>query len=161
MRVKRLAVALLFLFSAVGLLWAQEVKRADYKITIPDKSIVKPRDPNIDPDHYTVIRFPNRSFLVVMVLDEKSRAEHVYNNIIKIQGKALKNGKVVSSSLFKEINGSGVQITGDLKGMKYTYQVGFVKGKKKGFVFNAGYLEADRKASLEYLTATLNSFKEL
>lgn len=161
MKMKRLAGVFLFVILLSGLVYAQELKRADYKLTIPEKSILDAEDPDIDLDHYTTINFPDKNFLLVLVVDDKSATEAAFKNIVKGQKKVLKGCKRSKSAFLKKIKGSGIQLNGKINGMKYTYQVGYIIGEKKGFVFNAGYLDSESESAFRYLKATINSFKEL
>jgi len=161
MNMKRVAGIFLFFILLGSLVQAKELKRADYRITIPVKSTVDAEDPDIDLDHYTTINFPDKNFLLILVIDDKGATEEAYQHIVKGQQKALKNCKSSKSFFLKEIKGSGVQLNGRINGMKYTYQVGYLKGRKKGFVFNAGYLDSESESALRYLKTTINSFKEL
>jgi len=161
MSMKRLAGVFLFVILLGSLVQAQELKRADYRLTIPAKSTVDAEDPDIDLDHYTTINFPDKNFLLILVIDDKNAVKVAYQHIVNGQKKALKSCKSSESTFLKKIGGSGIQLSGRMNGMKYTYQVGYVKGEKKGFVFNVGYLDSEREAALRYLKETISSFKEL
>ena len=161
MNMKRVAGIFLFFILLVSLVYAQELKRSDYKLTIPSKSTLDAEDPDIDLDHYTTINFPDKNFLLILVVDDKSAAKVAYQHIVNGQKKVLKSCRSSKSMFLKKIDGSGVQLNGRINGMKYTYQVGYIIGEKKGFVFNAGYLDSEKETALKYLMATINSFKEL
>jgi len=158
---KRVAGVFLFFILLASLVYAQELKRADYRLTIPAKSTLDAEDPDIDLDHYTTINFPDKNFLLILVVDDKSATEATFKNIVKGQKKALKGCKRSKSAFLKKIKGSDIQLNGEINGMKYTYQVGYIIGEKKGFVFNAGYLDSESESALRYLKTTINSFKEL
>jgi hypothetical protein len=138
---------------------ALDVQRADYVITVPDKSTVDPPEKDIDKDHMTTINLPNGNALIIMVVDDKSKTELAFNGTKQSYLGQMKNTKEGPSSLFANHKGTGKKIAGTLNNMAICFELGWFTGVNKGFVVITFYTLDEVKTAVPMAQAAINSIK--
>jgi hypothetical protein len=138
---------------------ALDVERADYVITVPEKSTVDPQKGKVDPDHMTTINLPNENSLIVIVADDKARTEAGYEGMKKTYAAKLTGVKETPSHLFDKHKGTGVKLAGTMKGTGICFELGWFTGNEKGFIIVTYYADDEVKTVVPIALAAINSFK--
>lgn len=138
----------------------QLLVRSDYRIMIPKESMVE-KHPDHDLDHLTSIKFTNDIFLIVYVVDDKDEAATHFNRNLGNRKKHVEDITITKSDLLDQFGGTSIRTVGTLDGKQQAGEIGYFKGKKKGYVFTSGYLYEDRKTAATYLKDALDSFEEI
>lgn len=150
--------AFLLLLPAVRL-HAMTVERADYVITVPEKSTVDPADADIDLDHMTTINLPNENSVNVLVIDDKTKTDVAYQAAKKSYLGQLTDVKESPSQLFEKQKGVGVKLAGTAKGTAICFELGWFAGNKKGFIVVTFYTPDEVKTAVPIAQEVINSIK--
>lgn len=118
------------------------VDRADYKITLPLGSTVDPVDVSVDINHFTVANFPNGTSLMMVVLDDKSRAESAFRTTMDKYKEQMKDPVETTGDITIGRHAKSIIVTGGLNGKEFSIDGRMFTGKQKAFVAVSFYNKA-------------------
>jgi hypothetical protein len=150
-------IALLLFFAASAM--AENLERADYKITLPEKSTVDSTDRDIDQDHMTTVNLPNGGTMILLVLDDKKLADETVTNLIASYKGKLKDGIDGKTEAFDKAKAArSAVVSGKMNGIKTSFEVGQFDGKKKTVIVVFTYLERKKAETIEMMQKSLGTF---
>lgn len=154
-----LAVVILGAALSAGPVWAQDLKRADYTLTLPTGAQVDEKDSQDDPDHYTSIDLPNDGLLIMVVVDDKAELSDAMDAMQSSLTQALGLNKVEPSKSFAAMKGKGVRMSSAEDEEKHLIDVGSFAGRNKGYIMVYGYTQATEKSANKVLQDILGSLR--
>ena len=147
------------IFGITPVLIADDIQRNTYKITVPDGSTIDPEDSDFDLDHFMVINFPDKNFLIIFVVDDQKDTEDFFQAFKKGKLELLKAPSESTSDMINENNDNAILLNGKLNGMKYCFEMGWITSNSKGIIFMAGYPKNEQKNAKNYTKTVVRSLK--
>lgn len=154
-----LAIVVLGMALSAGPVSAQDLKRADYTLTLPANAKVDAKDSQDDPDHYTSIDLPNDGLLIMVVVDDKAGLSEAMDVMQSSLTQALRLDKVEPSKSFAVMQGKGVRMSNTQDEEKHLIDVGSFAGRDKGYIMVYGYTQANEKSANKILQDILGSLR--
>jgi hypothetical protein len=137
--------------------------RLGYTITLPDGSTLDPQDKDLDKDHFTTANLPNHGSLIIVAIDDKSRAPAAFEKTVanlqaKLQSPTTSNQMTVESN---KVTRSST-IRGIAKGESFVFEIFQFDGPKRSCLIICEYPQstsADAAPLFQKTLATLQ-FKD-
>lgn len=135
------------------------VDRADYKITLPAGSTVDKEDDEVDADHLTTINLPNDNTMIIVVLDDKERAQSAFGRMSDRYKAKVKDGVLRKSGSFIQPKPTRADtVTGRLNGVTISFDLGLIEGKQKAFIVVFTYTGPEKATTIAMVQKAMRTF---
>jgi len=134
--------------------------RAAFRITLPERSMVDPDDPDLGRERFTTVNLPNGGTMMFVVADAKDRmTEQVDSTASRCRAK-FANVSVRNTETFDPAKAvRSTAVTGVLKGERFVLEFGECDGRQKAVLIIVEYAEAKRSEIVEMVRRALGTFE--